>query len=240
MNVARDSCQQLSAKPWIRARTALAAVAALTLLAAGCYRETRLLKLHYIAQFVPGTRAIFAPIPIAVAPTGGLAMQSEIAVGTITDEAGSIVAHLAASDLAALMNDALIASLIDSGLKPALLAARPPDLKLTGGAFLLACDIAKLAVNKRFRSQRTVHGQVFTMQASAQIVCSVHGRSGRQIFAATITGDESEPSKPVGNEAFLPLETDPAESLSVALSRAIGGLILMLKDRATLPILVSP
>jgi hypothetical protein len=240
MNVARDSCQQLSAKPWIRARTALAAVAALTLLAAGCYRETRLLKLHYIAQFVPGTRAIFAPIPIAVAPTGGLAMQSEIAVGTITDEAGSIVAHLAASDLAALMNDALIASLIDSGLKPALLAARPPDLKLTGGAFLLACDIAKLAVNKRFRSQRTVHGQVFTMQASAQIVCSVHGRSGRQIFAATITGDESEPPKPVGNEAFLPLETDPAESLSVALSRAIGGLILMLKDRATLPILVSP
>jgi len=95
-------------------------------------------------------------------------------------------------------------------------------------------------VNKRFSPQHTVHGQVFTMRASVHIACRVHDRTGGQVFAATITGDESEPPKPVGNEAFLPLETDPAESLSVALSRAIGGLVLMLKDRAPLPPSLAP
>ena len=43
------------------------------------------------------------------------------------------------------------------------------------------------------------------------------------------------PTNPVGAEVFLPLETEPVESLSVAMSRAVGNLILDPKFRGTLP-----
>lgn len=93
-----------------------------------------------------------------------------------------------------------------------------------------------MTVNQRFGPQRTVHGQVFTMRSSVEMACQVYDHTGKEIFGATVTGDETEPPKRLGNEAFLPLETDPGESLSVALSRAVGGLTLMLRDRAALPL----
>jgi hypothetical protein len=46
---------------------------------------------------------------------------------------------------------------------------------------------------------------------------------------------EDEPPKPAGGEVFFPLETDPAESLSVALSRAIGALLVDPRFRAVFP-----
>jgi hypothetical protein len=158
----------------------------------------------------------------------------------VSDEDGNIIARLSVSDPGTLLSNALLAALTDSGLKPSL-ADRPDAVGFgvlkppPGFDFLLSCDLAGIAVNQRFGAQRTVHGRVFTMRSSVEMACTLHDRAGRSVFTATVTGDESEPPKPLGNEAFLPLETDPAESLSVALSRAIGGFVLMLRDRAALP-----
>jgi hypothetical protein len=217
------------------------------LIVAGCHRGIRDLKLHYIAQFVPGTRAVFAPARIAVAPSrismvpAAASPVSELEVGSVLNEESDVAARLFISDPAPLLTNALLEALFDSGLRPSVIdrshvhdlgARKPPS----GFDFLLSCDLLRLTVNQRFSPQHTVHGQVFTMRSSVEMACTVHDRAGKKIFAATVTGDETEPPQRVGNEAFLPLETDPAESLSVALSRAVGGLILMLRDRAALPL----
>jgi hypothetical protein len=60
-------------------------------------------------------------------------------------------------------------------------------------------------------------------------------RSGKILYAGEVMGVEQEPPAPVGNEVFLPLETEPVESLSVALSRAFGNLMIDPKFRAALP-----
>jgi hypothetical protein len=56
------------------------------------------------------------------------------------------------------------------------------------------------------------------------------------LYSGEISGIESEPPNPVGGEVFLPLETLPAESLSVALSRAVGSLMLQAQFRRALPL----
>jgi hypothetical protein len=61
-------------------------------------------------------------------------------------------------------------------------------------------------------------------------------RVGAVLYSGEISGIESEPPNPVGGEVFLPLETLPAESLSVALSRAIGSLMLQPQFRGSLPL----
>jgi len=88
----------------------------------------------------------------------------------------------------------------------------------------IATEIESVSVDQRFGRQRTIHGQYFSMTAQVKLRFSVG--SQRQRYSIATTGSETEPPTPVGGEAFLPLETDPAESLSVALSRAIGTLVL--------------
>jgi hypothetical protein len=65
-------------------------------------------------------------------------------------------------------------------------------------------------------------------------------RDGAVLYQNEVTGVEDEPPKPVGGEVFFPLETEPAESLSVALSRAIGALLIDPKFRQTLPMRTPP
>jgi hypothetical protein len=90
----------------------------------------------------------------------------------------------------------------------------------------IATEIESISVNQRFGRQRTIHGQYFSMTAQVQLRFTVAGRAHGEPYSILTKGSETEPPVPVGGEAFLPLETDPAESLSVALSRAIGTLIL--------------
>ncbi len=63
----------------------------------------------------------------------------------------------------------------------------------------------------------------------------LRNRDGQVIYSGEISGIENEPPNPVGAEVFLPLETEPVESLSVALSRAVGQLMLQPDFRAALP-----
>jgi len=60
------------------------------------------------------------------------------------------------------------------------------------------------------------------------------------VYDSEVTGAEDEPPKPVGGEVFFPLETDPAESLSVALSRAIGNLLADPEFRQAFPASSAP
>jgi hypothetical protein len=73
------------------------------------------------------------------------------------------------------------------------------------------------------------------MRAVVRVKYHLRNRDGAVLYSNEISGAESEPPNTVGGEVFLPLETEPAESLSVALSRAVGLLILDPKFRAALP-----
>jgi hypothetical protein len=91
-------------------------------------------------------------------------------------------------------------------------------------------------VNKRFGAQQTIHGQYFTMHAVVRVKYQLKSREGAVLYSNEISGIENEPPNPVGAEVFLPLETEPAESLSVALSRAVGLLMIDAQFRSSLPL----
>jgi hypothetical protein len=199
------------------------------LVLAGC-TPPDVLRLHYLNEFVPGTRAIFPPIRVAVLPVGGKLASGTHEVGKIYNSSGQMEKRMAVADAGAIVRDALMAGLSDAGLKPLALTA-PDDSNTLGFDPLLRCEIEELSAEKNFTAQETIHGQYFTMVSRVTLKFML-GRNGASVYENEIVGIEEEPPKPIGNEVFLPLETDPAESLSVALSRAIGALLLDAKFRA--------
>ncbi len=207
---------------------------------AGC-TPREVLKLHYLSGFVPGTRAIFLPANIAVAPIGGDLAAGTHDVGGVYRSSGHLEKGLQVSDAGAVVHGALMTSLADAGLKPIALDSGidPKDLK-TGVDVMLACELQQIKFEQNFGAEQTIHGQYFTMTSRVRLKYRLQRRDGSVVYENEVTGVEDEPPKPVGGEVFFPLETDPAESLSVALSRAIGALIADAKFRQAFPLRAAP
>ena len=201
----------------------------------GCtHRE--IIKLHYLDGFVPGNRAIFLPANIAVAPVNGHLATGIHEVGSVYDSSGRRESVVRVGDAGPVVQNALMASLADAGLKPiALDSAIAPDALPSGVDVMLGCELQELKVEKNFGAQQSIHGQYFTMDSRVRLKFQLRRRDGSTLYDNEIEGVENEPPKPVDGEVFLPLETEPVESLSVALSRAVGGLIADPKFRAVLP-----
>ena len=121
------------------------------------------------------------------------------------------------ADALHIFTNGLIKGLADAGLVPVVLDSNPDDGKPPEGSdFILTSELEQLEVNKRFSAEQTIHGQYFTMRAVVRVKYQLKNREGAMLYSDEVTGIESEPPNPVGAEVFLPLETDPAESLSVA------------------------
>ncbi len=210
-------------------------MAALALALTGCKPRTRI-DLHYLPGFVPGSQNIFRPVRIAVPPTTGNFGSGDSNVGTIYAADGAPQTPLVVADAARAFNHALIKGLADAGLMPVALDSNPGDGKPPEGSdFILTSDLEQLEVNKRFGTSQTLHGQYFSMRAVVRVKFELKNRDGTVLYSDEINGIENEPPNPVGAEVFLPLETEPAESLSVALSRAVGLLMLQSAFRAAFP-----
>jgi len=213
---------------------------ALALALSGCRRPSTRIDLNYLPGFVPGSQNIFRPVKIAVPPTTSLIGSSDAEVGRIYRSDGNSQTVLAVSDPAGVFTEALVKGLAGAGLRPVALDSNPGDGKPPEGSdFILTSDLEQFEVNKRFGEARTIHGQYFSMRAVVRAKLQLSNREGTVLYSGEISGIESEPPNPVGGEVFLPLETLPAESLSVALSRAIGSLMLQPQFRAALPLLPS-
>ena len=149
---------------------------------------------------------------------------------------GTAQTPLVVADAPHVFNQALLKGLADSGLLAIPLDSNPDDGKpVEGSDFILTSELEQFEVNKRFSAEQTIHGQYFTMRAVVRVKYQLKNRDGAVLYSNEITGIESEPPNPVGAEVFLPLETEPAESLSVALSRAVGLLMLEAGFRGALP-----
>jgi hypothetical protein len=210
---------------------------AAALVLAGCKPRAHL-NVHYLPDFVPGSQNIFRPAKIAVTPTGGSIGAGEYEAGAIYSADGTPQTPLVVADAARAFNNGLIKGLTDAGLVPIALDSSPGDGKPPEGSdFLLSSELEQFEVNKRFGANQTIHGQYFTMNAVVRAKFELKNRDGAVIYAGGITGRENEPPNPVGAEVFLPLETEPVESLSVAMSRAVGQLMLAPNFRSALPML---
>jgi hypothetical protein len=193
--------------------------------------------LHYLPGFVPGSQNIFRPVKVAVPPTTASLGSGDVEVGRIYRSDGNAQNILTVSDPARVFTDALFKGLAGAGLSPVPLNSntgdgKPPD----GSDFILTSDLEQFEVNKRFGASQTIHGQYFSMRAIVRAKIKLSDRTGAVLYSGEISGIESEPPNPVGGEVFLPLETLPAESLSVALSRAVGSLMLQAQFRRALPL----
>lgn len=210
-------------------------IAAAALALAGC-KPRATLALHYLSGFVPASQNIFGPAKIAVPPTTGEIGAGDYRVGSIYAADGNVQAPLWVRDAGRVFNKALLTGLTDAGLAPVALDSSPEDGKPPQGSdFILRSDLEQLELNKRFGPNWTIHGQYFTMTAIVRVKYEFRNRDGAVLFSGEINGKEDEPPNPVGAEVFLPLETEPAESLSVAMSRAVGLLIVDPKFRERLP-----
>ncbi len=218
-------------------RPLFALVAAVVFACGGCQQNPAMgLKVHYLSGFVPGTAGLFAPAAMAIAPPQGHLAKGRVRVGAVFDLDGKADPKLYAEDAGASVAEALVSGFADAGLKPVALSAVPADRKPPDPAqFLLVTNLERFQVDKIFRPQATVHGQYFTMHSVVTIGVELFDRDGHALFSGSLTGAEDEPPPTVGGEAFLPLETEPAESLSVALSRAVGAIILAPEIRNRLP-----
>jgi hypothetical protein len=193
--------------------------------------------MHYLPGFVPGSQNIFRPVKVAVPPTTSSIDSGDAEVGRIYRSDGNAQTVLSVSDPARVFTDALIKGLAGAGLNPVPLDSNPSDGKPVEGAdFILSSELEQFEVNKRFGASQTIHGQYFSMRAVVRAKIKLSDRVGAVLYTGEISGIESEPPNPVGGEVFLPLETIPAESLSVALSRAIGSLMLQQEFRSALPL----
>lgn len=192
--------------------------------------------MHYLPGFLPGSQNIFRPVRVAVPPPNGDYDSGSLDAGMIYNADGSPNTPLAVVDAPAKFHAALLRGLKDAGLAPIVLDTIPGDGKPPDGSdFILNSLLEKIQVNKRFAAGRTVHGQVFTMHAEMRVKYELKNRDGAVLYSGEVTGVEDEPPNPVDGEVFLPLETEPGESLSVALSRAVGSLMLQPKFREQLP-----
>ena len=170
------------------------------------------------------------------APIGGNLASGTHDVGGVYDSSGHLEKGLRVSEPGTVMQGALMTGLADAGLKPIALSSSI-DLKdlSTGVDVMLSCEVEQITVEKTFGAQQTIHGQYFTMTSRVKLKYKLQRRDGSVIYENEVTGTEDEPPKPVGAEVFFPLETDPAESLSVALSRAIGAPLADPKFREAFP-----
>ncbi len=207
-------------------------LAAGAMLAAGCDRDASM-RIHYLPGIVAGSERVLPPEPIAVAPVAGPMAAGTFKVGAIYDEHGNVERELFLIDPGPLIAQAVVRCLSDAGLKPVMQTSDRDALR-RNGVPVLTTVVEELSVEKRFRPERTVHGQYFSMTARARLSFTLSSRANSNLYSGVMTGTEEEPPAPVGGEIFLPLETEPAESLSVALSRAIGALVLDPRFRAAL------
>ncbi|HYL58341.1 MAG TPA: hypothetical protein VEU51_05680 [Candidatus Acidoferrales bacterium] len=234
MRGGETAIQQLRG-PSLSANRRRVAIAALAIVASGCLPRTRL-AVHYLPGFVPGSQNIFSPVKIGVPPTAGSFSSGACDVGSIYDVSGAAQTRLSVADPTRVFSDALVKGLKGAGLEPIALDSMPSHgVPPEGSDFILISRLEKFEVDKRFGAEETVHGQYFSMTAEVRAKFELRSRSGDVLYAGVIAGLEDEPPAPVGREVFLPLETEPAESLSVALSRAVGRLIIEPKFRAALP-----
>jgi len=209
-------------------------LAAGAMLAAGCDRDASM-RIRYLPGIVAGSERVLPPEPIAVAPIAGPMAAGRFKVGAVYDEHGNVERELFLIDPGPLITQAVVRCLSDAGLK-AVMQTSDRDAVAAGknGVPVLTTVVEELSVEKRFRPERTVHGQYFSMTARARLSFTLSSRDNSNLYSGVMTGTEEEPPAPVGGEIFLPLETEPAESLSVALSRAIGALVLDPRFRAAL------
>ena len=194
-------------------------------------------ELHYLPGFVPGSQNVFRPVRVAVPPPTGDFTSGDSEVGAIYTADGNVQMPLVVADVSRIFNVALIKGLADAGLTPVPLDSNPTDGKPPEGTdYILTSALEEVKVNKRFGAQQTIHGQYFTMHAVVRVKYQLKSRDGAVLYSDEISGIENEPPNPVGAEVFLPLETEPAESLSVALSRAVGLLMIDAQFRSVLPL----
>ncbi len=205
-------------------------------IALGC-KSAPTLRLHYLPGFVPGSERIFGPVRIAVLPASGAIASGHVRVGGVYAADGSVERSFYAEDLGAVVTVAVIRALGDAGLKPVASGPlRHGAASLPVGVdYVLATSIEAVSINQRFGAEQTVHGQYFEMKAKVRIKFTLSSRANPELYTGEILGTEDEPPAPVGKEVFLPLETQPDESLSVAMSRAVGALMLQSGFRTALP-----
>jgi hypothetical protein len=227
VNAVRIKRHNLRSDSNLRLRLALVA---LTIFCGCQHRE--ILKVHYLPGFVPGTRNLFAAKALLIAlPKNARTIEA----GAIYDDQSRLVRRLWVRNASATAGEALQRGFSDAGLKTGLDDApeitRPP----AGYDYLLRFRVTKFGVIKKFGRNVTVHGRYFAMKADVRLEAEVFDDAGKQILSGESTGNEQEPPQPVGGEVFLPLEEDPAESLSVAMSRAVGALVLEVAKRKIFP-----
>ncbi|MGH7932683.1 MAG: hypothetical protein ACREQN_05880 [Candidatus Binataceae bacterium] len=200
---------------------------------AACQRPEPL-ALHYEPASV-AAQASFFPARIAIVPPTVPGGRSYLNVGGTYDAEGYVKANFLVQNAGRKIAEVIARALEHAGLKPSILAGPPPgNMPPYGVDFLLTSEVTKFQCVKHLVAGKAGLEGHFTMTSDVGLHLTLSTRRGVMYDGSTVYVAR-EPPESVDAATYKPQVTDPAQSLSIALSRAAETLIAQSGFRTALP-----
>jgi hypothetical protein len=198
----------------------LAAAAVVAIAAAGC-AKSQAISLRYVPDSVVQTTTKFFPAKVAVTPARWDSRDG--AVGHVFDASGKKIANLKVEDSGSQIAQVVAQAFQAAGTQPTIIGAVAPGGKPPLGIdFLVITEIDEITCEKNFRS--TPNPEAFRLNARVKLKITILGPARTPFTGEGISVIE-EPPPGVDLAAYKPAITEPAEAVSIALSRAIRGVL---------------
>ena len=201
-------------------RLLLAAASGVAIAAAGC-AKSQSISLRYVPDSGVQATPKFFPAKVAVSAVRWDSLDG--AVGHVFDTSGKKIANLKIEDSGNQIAQVIAQAFQAAGLQPvAIGAVAPGDKPPPGVDFLASTEIAVITCEKNF--QATSNPEGFRLNTQVKLKITILG-PGRAPFTGEGAAVIEEPPPGVDLATYKPSITEPADAVSVALSRAIRSVL---------------
>lgn len=201
-------------------RIALAAIALVIVSISGC-QKPETVHLQGSPALLKQVAGLFYPAKIAIVPAGaGPKVRGD--VGAVFAADGARIATIRVAKPGAQLTSVLATFLKAAGLKPVILSGYPGANPPFGTDFMITSQLEHVDFVKRIIHTRA--GDRFTMMATVQIAVRLVSVAG-VLFKGSTVGVVEEPPAGVSLATYRPELIEPADAISMALSKAIAELL---------------
>ena len=198
----------------------LAAAACVAIAVAGCAKWQEI-SLRYVPDSAAQAATKFFPAKVAVAAVRWDSRDG--AVGHVFEANGTKLANLRISDPGQQIAQVVAQAFQAAGLQPVAVGAiAPGDKPPPGIDFLAITEIDELTCEKNFQS--TPNPEAFRLNTHVRLKLTILG-PGRAPFTGEGISVIDEPPPNADLATYKPAITEPADAVSVALSRAIRSVL---------------
>ncbi len=198
----------------------LTAAAGVAIAVAGC-AKSQAISLRYVPDSAVQATTKFFPAKVAVSAVRWDSLDG--AVGHVFDPSGKKIANLKIEDSSRQIAQVVAQAFQAAGLQPVTIGAvAPGDKPPPGVDFMVITEVDEITCEKNLQS--TPNAEALRLKARVRLKITILGPS-RAPFTGEGIAVIDEPPHGVDLAAYKPAITEPADAVSVALSRAIRGVL---------------